>query len=147
MYPCAYISLQSLRNLFYFKTTGAFSLIFVVGLSSENSSPYLLARWFLLTFNMKETRWYTYTSLAFAVSFFIFRIMPIIPLWTHFFALTVSPKWATIGTHLILACVVTSFVHDCLNIFWFYKIRKMVIKNVSTSAKRNVVSTKLVKNK
>jgi hypothetical protein len=123
-----------LINSQYIKIEGGWSLIAIARLATEITAVPLNFRWFLLTFNMKHTKLYTFVCVVFMTSFFVFRLLPIFPLWAHVYA--VSSEWHQVGLSATLVCLTGSLAIDCLNTFWFYKIIMMFTKHVGPTAKK-----------
>ncbi len=112
---------------FFFKTSGTFTLIGILRTMSFSSSCFYHARFALLELKMESSNLYLWNNLAFATTFFLSRVMPIIPIWIHFFHQIEKPEWNQLGLSNILICILSG-IFDALNIFWFSKIFKKILE-------------------
>lgn len=97
-------------------------------LSSEASTLFVNIRWTLLHFKMKDTKFYTWNGVFILLSFSLFRILPIGPIWLSFFNLLKQPQWSQMHVGFKLLCIGASVSLDSLNIYWYYKIVRMAVK-------------------
>lgn len=107
---------------------GVFPLIALVRLTSEFSNPFLNIRWFMLTLNKKSNKLFLYNAFLLFLSFIVFRIIPIIPLWKRIILLIGTPVWNDIG--LLQKCVLlmTTVPLDIMNVYWCFKIIQKALK-------------------
>ncbi len=107
---------------------GVFPFIALFRLTSEGSTPFLNLRWILLSTNRKETKLYVINGLLLFISFFLVRILTIIPNWYLFFDSMSSPGWNSIPLKYKIICVGSCVPLDVLNVFWYSKIARGVYK-------------------
>jgi hypothetical protein len=97
--------------------TGFFSWTAIVRMLSEASTPFLNFRFFLLAFDMKHTKLFVVNGYLLNLFFFLFRLVPIIPLWTHFYHLVNVSE--SLDSPVILFTALLGTFADGLNLFWF----------------------------
>ena len=119
-----------LKICFFWKTEGVFPYIALYRLCSEGSTPFVNNRWFLLTMGKKNSKLYVWNGVALVIMFALVRISTIIPIWSLFFSLMDSPAWNSIELKYKLICVLSSAPLDLLNIFWFSKILRILLKSL-----------------
>jgi hypothetical protein len=115
------------------KQASVFPYIAMFRLTSEASTLFVNIRWFLLTFDMKYSKYYSYNAIFIFVFFFIFRIIPIVPIWISFYVVTLDPKWDDVSLFYKCLCVLSSTPLDILNVFWFYRIIVIAYKHLTTA--------------
>lgn len=98
---------------------GVFSFIAIFRLTSEGSTPFINIRFILLSFQQKNSKWYTINGFFVLLAFGIFRVIPILPIWYSFYSGMHTPEWNQISGFLKFLCVITSLPLDVLNIYWF----------------------------
>lgn len=131
---------------FYICTTvGVFPYLALIRLISEASTVFINNRWILLSLKMKDTKLYFWNGIAVLVVFTIVRIVTIVPNWLIFFSLMETPEWNSIEFKHKFACVVSSAPLDCLNILWFTKIIRIVIKTLKSNSSNTYDSPTLIK--
>jgi len=108
---------------------GVFPHIAIIRLTSEFSTPFINNRWFMYALNMKDNKWYMYNGYVMFISFAICRIVPIIPLWYNLWFSIGTPSWNQIGNFDKFICIFSSMPLDILNVYWFSKILKGVLKH------------------
>ena len=90
---------------------------------TELSTPFLNARWYYAASGQKETTAYMYSSLMFALTFLLTRVLGyglgLLDVCIHY------NEWKSVGVglHLVFAGLVLGYV---LNLFWAIKIIKAV---------------------
>lgn len=109
-------------------TDGVFPYIALSRLMSEASTVFVNNRWILLTLKKKESKLYFWNGLAGFLVFGLVRILTIIPNWMIFFSLIETPEWNSVEFKNKFICVASSAPLDLLNIYWFSKIARMVLK-------------------
>lgn len=115
---------------FYACTTiGVFPYIALCRLISEASTVFINNRWILLTLNKKDSRLYFWNGIAVILVFFTVRIVAIIPNWLIFFDLMDTPAWNSVGFRHKFICVGSSGPLDILNVYWFIKIIKTIVRH------------------
>ncbi len=77
---------------------------------------------------MKQNRIYYYNGIGLLITFLIFRVVPIIPSWSHFYYITYKPEWNSVDYASALIIPVSKISLDILNIYWFAKIVQGLIK-------------------
>ncbi len=97
-------------------------------LTSEASTIFINIRWMLLTFKMKDTKFYLYNALIGTLVFFVFRIVTIIPSWYMLLTLVYIPEWKQVPFIYKIISIGGSIPLDGLNLFWFYRIICIAIK-------------------
>ena len=105
----------------------------LIRLTSEASTPFINLRWFLLSFNMKLSKYFIYNWIAVIIIFSIFRILPILPLWYLFRIITLTQEWNNVKFWQKILCVGSSIPLDILNIYWYYLILKNSYKLLRTN--------------
>jgi hypothetical protein len=85
-------------------------------------------RWFLLTYNMKNSKYYFYNGVAGLVVFFACRVAVIPPFWYMMHQLNQTEFWAQIPFYYKFICIGGSIPLDSLNCYWFYRIILISIK-------------------
>lgn len=125
----AIVSFHSCSN------AGVFPFIALFRLTSEGSTPFLHARWILLTLNKKNSKLFVTNGLILLVSFFLVRIVTIVPNWYLFFDSINSPAWYSIELKYKLICVVSCIPLDILNVYWFSKIISGALKFFAKKSK------------
>lgn len=119
---------------FYICTTvGVFPYLALFRLISEASTVFINNRWILLSLKMKDTKLYFWNGIAVLVVFTFVRIVTIIPNWLIFFSLMETPEWNSVEFKHKVACVVSSAPLDFLNLMWFTKIIRIVIKSLKSN--------------
>ena len=106
-----------------------FPYIALFRLVSEASTVFINIRWLLLTLKMKETQLYFYNGVMLVTVFALVRIVTIVPNWMIFYSLMDTPAWNSVDFKHKLVCVVTSSPLDVLNLFWFGKIVRILLKH------------------
>ena len=88
---------------------------------------------------MKYSKYYSINAIFIFVFFFIFRIVPIVPIWLSFYTVTFDPNWDNVSLFYKCLCVLSSTPLDVLNVFWFYRIIAIALKHFTTApeAKKN----------
>lgn len=126
---------------FYACTTiGVFPYIALCRLISEASTVFINNRWILLTLNKKDSKIYFWNGLAVMAVFFVVRIVAIVPNWVTFFDQMETPAWNSIGFKHKFICVSSSAPLDVLNVYWFYKIMRTIIRHSKKSTPRPIKS-------
>jgi hypothetical protein len=128
-YSFSYFQLRVFLSYLNLKVHGVFSLIAIVRLITEISTPFVNIRYFLVVFDMKNTKLYVYNGYAMLLTFFLFRVITIVPIWLHFYSLMSKPAWQSLDNTSIYFCVSTMVPVDCLNLFWFKKILAGALKH------------------
>lgn len=77
---------------------------------------------------MKSSSLYIGNTIAAVVVFFLIRIVTIVPNWWIFFASIYTPAWDQVGLIHKFICVGSTIPLDILNVYWFWKIIKIIIK-------------------
>jgi hypothetical protein len=77
---------------------------------------------------LEKHKFYKLNGLVFSITFFVSRILPIVPLWIHFFYLASTPQWKTIGSWTVAFLCFVGVALDSLNVFWFRKIISQAIE-------------------
>ncbi len=113
--------------MFCLKTSGTFTWIGVARTTMLASSPFLHMRLILVKFQMEKSSIFILNNFLFAITFFLFRIVPIVPIWKNFYSQIYKPEWDLLGYSNVSICV-SAGIFDCLNIFWFYKILRIIFK-------------------
>ncbi len=67
---------------------------------------------------MKHTKLYLYNGYALLCSYLVFRVVPVIPLWIQFYAVTND----SIDRTIVIFVTIVSALADGLNLFWFHKL-------------------------
>ncbi len=93
---------------------------------------------------MKDSKLYFWNGIAALIVFTIVRIMTILPNWLIFFSLMETPEWNSVQFKHKFACVVSSAPLDCLNILWYTKILRIVIKQLRSNPSSPCDSPKLI---
>lgn len=114
-----------------------FPYIAIFRLTSEASTLFINIRWFLLTFSMKFTKYYSYNGILIWIFFTVFRIVPIVPIWISFYTVTNDPMWNNVNLFYKCLCILSSTPLDVLNIFWYIRIFSL--------AKKHYISTKTLR--
>lgn len=117
-------------------TRGVFPLIAIVRLTSEFSTPFINNRWFMVTLNKKDSKYFKYNAYIMVITFCLCRIFPIVPIWLQFYSLINTPTWNQISLFDKFLCVGSSMPLDILNVWWFSKIVKGALKYRSETAKK-----------
>ncbi len=117
-----------------FKQAAVFPYIAIFRLTSEASTLFINIRWFLLTFDMKYSKYYSYNAIFIFIFFFIFRILPIVPIWISFYTVTLDPNWGNVSLFYKSLCILTSTPLDVLNLFWFYRIIAIALKHFTATS-------------
>ena len=94
----------------------------------------------MLTLNLQRSKFYVLNGIVAIITFFLVRILTIIPNWSVFFALIGTPQWYSIVLKYKIICVVSCIPLDCLNLFWFSKMITMAFKFARTSNKTSAKS-------
>ena len=105
-----------------------FMFFIVYRFLAEFSTPWVNLRFFLSTFEQKNSKLYLFSSIAMLFSFFLSRIA-VIP-W-HTYALhsaLFSSDGLLVPAHLRLLMIVNFTSFDIINLFWFYKILRGAYK-------------------
>lgn len=118
-------------------THGVFPFIALFRLLSEASSIFINIRWIVLTLKMKESSFYVWNSVTAVIVFFLVRIVTIIPNWVAFNDSMDSTAWQNIHIVHKFICVGSTIPLDCLNLYWFWKMIKIVLKVYKSSSNSN----------
>ena len=116
-------------------------------LTSEASTLFVNFRWALLLFKMKDTKYYLWNGILIMVTFTIFRIFTLLPLWYSFFQLPKHPLWPDVHFGFKCLCIGSSIPLDSLNIYWYYKIVRMALKMVRPSKSSSSSASSLIEQK
>lgn len=127
------------------QTVGVFPYLALFRLISEASTVFINNRWILLSLKMKDTKLYFWNGIAVLLVFTIVRIVTIVPNWLIFVSLMDTPEWNSVEFKHKFACVVTSAPLDCLNLLWFTKIIRIVIKSLRSNPSSPYDSPKLIR--
>lgn len=118
---------------------GVFTFIAIFRLTSEGSTSFINNRFLLLSFKKKDSIWYTINGFLVFFSFFVFRVIPILPIWYSFYLGAQTPQWDKIHGFFKILCCITSIPLDVLNVYWF----GLIFRKISTFfAKTRVVKSK-----
>ncbi|CAF1086891.1 unnamed protein product [Brachionus calyciflorus] len=117
---------------------GYFAYIAALRTLSEASTLFVNFRWFLLTLNMKDSKWYMINGIIGFISFGLVRIVTLIPIWKAFFDFTTYTQWPTIPLIFKLICLGTSVPLDSLNIYWFYRIISIMTKSIKSNKQKRL---------
>lgn len=107
---------------------GVFSFIAIFRLTSEGSTPFINLRFLLLSFEKKDSIWYSINGFLILIAFGVFRVIPILPIWYTFYLGMYTPEWDQIHIFFKFLCVITSLPLDVLNIYWFNLIFSKAIE-------------------
>ena len=123
-----------------------FPFIALFRLLSEASTIFINIRWIVLTLKMKDSPLYVWNSVTAMIVFFLVRIVTIIPNWVIFNASIDYSAWQNIHIVHKCICVGSTVPLDCLNLYWFWKMIKIVIKVFNAKSSSNLDS-KVIKEK
>lgn len=126
---------------------GVFAYIALFRLTSEASTLFVNLRWALLLFKMKDSKYYTWNGMLIIVTFTVFRILPMLPIWYSFFQLLKHPLWPEVHLGFKCLCLGSSIPLDALNAFWYFKIMRMAIKMFLPSSSSSSSSSSLLVDK
>ncbi|CAF0809336.1 unnamed protein product [Brachionus calyciflorus] len=115
---------------------GYFAYIAALRTLSEASTLFVNFRWFLLTLNMKDSKWYIINGIIGFISFGLVRIVTLIPIWKVFFEYISYTQWPTIPLIFKLICLIAGVLLDSLNIYWFYRIISIITKSVKSNQQK-----------
>lgn len=107
--------------------SGAMTHFALVRLFAEVSTPFVNFRWSLAASNKKETRIYFYNGLMLVFTFFFSRILMLPYVYLRLLGPSDSEGMHRLGFRKII--LVGPAIVDVLNIFWFYRIVKGIIKH------------------
>lgn len=97
-------------------------------LMSELSTPFVNFRWQLYAIGMKNTKRYKVNGILMTASFFLCRIVSF-PFYWYFVAQNIAKQpFQEIEILLKIFWLLVPAMLDCLNLFWFYKMMKGLIK-------------------
>ena len=105
-----------------------FPFIAMFRLTSEASTLFINIRWTLLLLKLKHTQVYAWNGILILVTFTLFRVLPIAPIWYSFARLIDLPAWPDVHIGFKCLCVGSSIPLDALNLFWYFKIVRMALK-------------------
>lgn len=107
---------------------GQFHVYIAWLLLTELTTPFIVARWYLEKLGLKATSVYLYNGLAIFVSWFVGRILLFIPFFQNLW----FDRHYVFHAHwniTVLALGIPPFLF-ALNLFWFSKIVKAIVKRV-----------------
>ncbi len=115
--------------------TGTCTLIQMGYVLTEMSTPFVNARFFLMDSGMRNSKTYVANGLLMFVTFFVFR-MPMIPFVPVIFYIKYDQY---LKIPMLVRCVylLLYVLISTLNLIWFYKITRGVIKTLTTPQKIN----------
>lgn len=113
--------------------SGMFAYIALTRLTSEGSTLFINIRWLLILLKKKDSKYYTWNGIMIIISFTIFRILPIVPMWYTLFQLFQHPLWPEVHIGYKFLCIGSSIPLDALNIFWYSKIVRMALNILRSS--------------
>ena len=108
-----------------FQNQGVFSYIALLRLTSEASTTFVNIEFVLMSFKQENTSFYKLNGLLILLTFFMFRIMPILPIWLSFYNGTTTIVWIKINLFYKTVCILCSAPLDMMNIFWFGSMLKI----------------------
>lgn len=114
------------QNLF--QGLGFFPAMALYRLISEGSTPFINLRWILLTFDMKDSNWYSLNAVMVFIAFGLCRVLPIVPMWIVCFQYPRLTIWPTVFLPYKVMYPVICAVLDVLNVYWYSKILVLVWK-------------------
>ncbi len=115
----------------FFSLAGVFPFIAMIRLTSELSTTFINLRWYLHTFNLKDTKLYLYNGFVILITFGLTRIVTLFPIWYLLFKAPNEYKWHQIHTGYKIFVIVASLGLDSLNIYWYYRILIGSLKHLS----------------
>ncbi|KAL8570034.1 hypothetical protein ACOMHN_036311 [Nucella lapillus] len=100
-------------------------------LLAEISTSFLNMRWFFLVMGTPKTsRRFLLNGVLLLVTFLLCRVLAIPAYWRHVHVASLHPAFSRLG-HIPVILVITCVVLDTLNVYWFYKLLRGVLKVVS----------------
>ncbi|XP_071811341.1 TLC domain-containing protein 4-B-like [Apostichopus japonicus] len=111
-------------------------------LTTEGSTPFVNLRWFLSTLELTDGDLYFYNGILMTFSFFVLRILTIIPYWISVYRTFSTHPMPGITPHMRNSLIFGSIALDLLNIYWF---RKMLLGAKKVMDKRNLANEKEAK--
>ncbi|XP_052774799.1 TLC domain-containing protein 4-B-like [Mya arenaria] len=125
---------------FYVTAFGVYVFFANFRLMAEFSTVFVNNRWMLDALGMKSTRLYFWNGVVLTAVFFACRIVTLPPCWYLIYTIIGTDGFnRTEGARyvLVLSCIVL----DTLNILWFYKLLKGVVKQLQkVDSNKNTVA-------
>ncbi|KAK6179180.1 TLC domain-containing protein 4-B [Patella vulgata] len=112
----------SIYAYFYVMTYGVLPYFANFRLMAEFSTPFVNQRWFLDKLKYPRTSTvFMLNGLAMTITFFFVRIAVMPTYWRRVYSVIGTEPFKRLG-HISLVLVITCFILDSINIFWFYKM-------------------------
>jgi hypothetical protein len=114
-----------------FKVHGVIPLVAMVRMTTETSKPFVNIHYFLMPCKKENAKLSLLNGYLLLLTFAIFQVISIIPLFVHLYALVAEQFWSTFNDQSDSICVLTvaNVALDFLNLFWFKKIVYRAVKN------------------
>ncbi|KAL5017535.1 hypothetical protein ScPMuIL_007124 [Solemya velum] len=127
----------SIYAYYYVMTYGVLPYFANYRLIAEFSTPLVNQRWFLDILGYKRTsKVFIANGIAMTVTFFAVRIFTMPQYWYKVYSVYDTEGFNRLG-HIQIVLVLTCFVLDVINLFWFYKMCKGVHKVVTATLDKN----------
>jgi len=118
-------------GLFIYDNNG--QIFALVGALCEASTPFVNCRWFLDKLGMKKSPLYVVNGLAMSFSFFLFRVVGF--LWMGTRLVAQREGFAALPIHSSVLYLLSYGVGTTLQLFWFSKIAKGMMKALGYGGK------------
>lgn len=102
-------------------------------LISEGSTLFINLRWILLTFDKKDSKFYSLNAIMVLIMFGVCRIVPIAPMWYVMLHYPHLPDWPHIHFYIQVMLTGICVILDSLNLYWYVKILSLVWKFFSSA--------------
>ncbi|XP_041356947.1 TLC domain-containing protein 4-B-like [Gigantopelta aegis] len=132
----------SMYAYYYVMTYGVLAYFANYRLIAEFSTPFVNQRWFLDTLGYQKTNpVFVANGIAMTMAFFLSRIAIMPRYWLKVSSVYGTEPFTRLG-HIQLVLVVTCFILDVINIYWFYKMtlgvrRVLTMFNLKTERGKN----------
>ncbi|ESO88249.1 hypothetical protein LOTGIDRAFT_219318 [Lottia gigantea] len=128
----------SMYAYFYVMTYGVLPYFANFRLMAEFSTPFVNQRWFLDKLKYSKTsKIFMLNGLAMTITFFFVRIAVMPTYWKRVYSVIGTESFKRLG-HISLVLVITCFILDSINLFWFYKMCQGVKRVLKIYAKKNM---------
>ncbi len=91
---------------------------------------------------MKNTKRYCFITWIVTISYFMCRILPIIPNWVIFYKMTKEQLWADVFIGFKLLLIIATLSLDVLNIHWYALVLKSFKKYLKEQSDLKRLKTK-----
>lgn len=126
--------LLSMSSIFVSLVSGQAQFYILMVLFTESTTPFINLRWYLDAAGQKNSKLYTFNGAALFLVWLVARILLFIFFFYHMFTHFDQVKEVfTLGFYLLL---VVPPVLTAMNLFWFWKIAKGLVKTISKARHR-----------